>query len=202
MALAVEVDIRQNYDLQHVYVKDNTIYDPLDRDTAVTSFTIELWDWALGVSPDPTDIVTYRLLDSDPNWTDDWTEIRTGRFVPIGQFRQDIDGANSPLAKMNDGAYNIRTTINYNDGGAQSDEVIDIYGFHQEVRNEVTEKVLAYDWKTNYQKYDPTNQEIVNYIVYLTTLELSITPASLVENFTTVLNKLRRMLDIIIPTSA
>ena len=91
-------------------------------------------------------------------------------------------------------------TVDYTDGGAQVATTTDVYGFHQEVRNGVTEKILTYDWKTNYQKYDPTNQEIVNYMVYLETLELSITPASLVDNFVTVLNKLRRMLDITIPT--
>lgn len=201
MALTVDVEIKQNYDLEHVYVKDNTTYDPLDRDTAVTQFTIELWDWDLGVDPDPADIVTYRLTDADPNWSD-WVDIRLGFFIPIGQFRRDIDGSNISLFKINDGAYNIRTTITYDDGGIQSDFVTDVYGFHQEVRNEITKRVLAYDWKTNYQKYDPTNQEIVNYIVYLETLELSITPASLVENFIVILNKLRRMLDIIIPTQS
>ena len=60
MALTVEIEFKQNYDLQHAYVKDNIIYDPLDRTSVVTSFTIEMWDWELGVDPAALRIITNR----------------------------------------------------------------------------------------------------------------------------------------------
>ena len=45
MATTLDFDYKQSYNLDNLWIKDNSVYD--DRDS-ITSFSVEFWDWASG----------------------------------------------------------------------------------------------------------------------------------------------------------